>query len=543
MRLAPLLLLLVGALPAAAQTAPAPGTCVLGTAQADLNVNNVAARVFNTGSLFYGNTTTSGNGYLVPQASGRSAVFASGLWVGGRVGGELRVAGGTYGAGALDFTFWPGPLGTDGRPVNPSDCSGYDEIFSVTRADITNYEAGNPTGDVLTWPWELGAPVVDGDGNPDNYNLAGGDRPGIIGDQGLWWVMNDVGNVHPAQNTPPLGIEVRVLAFSFARPDALGNTTFYKYRIINKSGTDIEDTYVSVFSDPDLGDAVDDYVGSDVAAGLGYVYNADNSDAVYGVPPAVGYDFFQGPIVPDGPDAGADPDTLSASAFSYFRNTTGGSSDPDNGVQIYNYQQGLWDDGSVMRAYGSGYQETQGAITKFAFPGDPVTGQAWSERNPRGTGTTSPNVPTDRRFALHTGPFTLSNGAAQDVVFGIVFAQGTSNLNSITALRAADQLAQATFDNDFNPPPVAGEEASGPSVALAVAPNPFTTEARVSVSAAPGSDVHAVLLDVLGREVAVIHEGPLSGELRVPGAGLTPGVYLLRVRTADGERTVRLVRR
>jgi hypothetical protein len=278
--------------------------------------------------------------------------------------------------------------------------------------------------------------------------------------------MNDVGNVHPAQNTPPLGIEVQVLAFAFSRADALGNTTFYKYRIINKSGTDIEDTYVSVFSDPDLGDAVDDYVGSDGEAGFGYVYNADNADLAYGTPPpAAGYDFFQGPIVPNGPDENGpegtdtDPDTLGTTAFTYFQNVTGPQGDPNTGEEIYNYQQGLWGDGSTIRAFADGFQEVQGDITKFAFPGDPVTGQAWSEVN-SGNGV---NPPGDRRFAIHTGPFTLADGDVQDIVFGIVFAQGTSNLNSITVLRTADQLAQTAYDANFElappppPPPVCVE--------------------------------------------------------------------------------------
>ncbi len=47
---------------------------------------------------------------------------------------------------------------------------------------------------------------------------------------------------------------------------------------------------------------------------------------------------------------------------------------------------------------------------------------------------------------------------------------------------------------------------------------------------------------MLAREVAVAHEGPFAGALRVPGEGLRPGVYLLRVRTGETERTVRLVR-
>jgi hypothetical protein len=477
-------LVLLGTAPGAHAQGPAPASCVLGTAQADLNINNALGRVFNTGSLFYGNSAT--NFYYVPQASGRSPIYASGIWIGGKVGGQLRVAGGTYGPSpGMDFTFWPGPLdASTGQPVNPASCAAFDRIYSVSQADISSFRAGGATAtDLQEWPVQLGAPyfldtndngVRDTDTEPrlarsandpgygvsgTPIDLAGGQLPDIIGTQGIWWVMNDVGNVHPAQNTPPLGVEVQVLAFSFSRADALGSTTFYKYRIVNKSGTDITDAYVSVFSDPDLGDAADDYVGSDVEAGLGYVYNADNADGTgggtsYGTPPpAVGYDFFQGPIVADGPDAGSDQDTLGTSAFSYFRNGVGAgtSGDPDSGQEIYNYQQGLWADGSTMRAFGDGYQETQGDITKFAFPGDPVTGEAWSEIN-SGTGPTAPN---DRRFAVHTGPFTLANGDVQDIVFGIVFGQGTSNLSSITSLRAADQLAQTAYDIDFAlaPPP------------------------------------------------------------------------------------------
>ncbi len=472
---------MLGFAPAAHAQGPAAGSCVLGTAQADLGANNVLARVFNNGSLFYGNGSQ--NFYFVPQASGRSPIFASGLWVGGKVNGELRVAGGTYGAPSVDFTFWPGPLdNASGRPVNPTTCAAFDRIYQATQEDVLAAAAGGSvTADVAAWPVELGAPYfidLNGNGvrdrdlledgtprepriirtytdpgygvNGTKINLAGKELPDVIGTQGIWWVMNDVGNVHPKQNTPPLGIEVQVLAFSFSRADALGNTTFYKYKIVNKSGTDLTDAYVSIFSDPDLGDATDDRVGSDPAIGLGYVYNGDNQDGTgggtsYGAkPPAIGYDFFQGPIV--------NGDTLGTSAFNYYSNGGGaGSSDPSNGEAIYNYQRGLWADGSTMRAYGTGYQQTQGEVTTFAFPGDPVTNQAWSEVNP------GPGAPvfaaSDRRFSISTGPFTLSNGETQDIVFGIVFGQGTSNLDSITALRNADKIAQAAYDIDFDIPP------------------------------------------------------------------------------------------
>ena len=432
-----LLLLLAGtlALPAAAQ---APGTCTLGRAEADLDINNIFARVFNTGSLFYGNTTTGGDGYLAPKASEHSPIFASGIWVGGKVNGTLRVAGARYSG----FNFWPGPLGDDGRPVNPSNCAPYDRIYSVSRIDVANYDAGiGATDDLAEWPVDLGAPVIDGDGVDGNYNLEGGDRPDIIGDQGLFWVMNDVGGQHSDQQTDPLGIEVQVLAFSFSRADALGSTTFYRYRIINKGPSAIEDTYVSVFSDPDLGNSSDDYVAYDEELGLGIVYNSSDTDNIYGIPPAAGYDFFQGPIV--------NGDTLAATAFSYFQNVNDDAvGDPTTGQQMYYYMQGLWGDGKPMRARGDGYGDQDGApITKFAFPGDPVTQEFWSEVNNDGNGTD--NGAGDRRFAIHTGPFTLERNTPQDIVFGIVFAQGADRFGSITALRGADRLAQTAYDNNF----------------------------------------------------------------------------------------------
>src|SRR5690606_26684023 len=116
------ILLLLLAAPALAQT---PGNCSLGTAERDLDLSDVLARVFNTGSLFFGNTTTNGDGYLVPKYTGHSPIFAAGIWVGGTVGGVLRVAGSTYDR----FEFWPGPLNEDGTLPNPDDCSPYDRIW------------------------------------------------------------------------------------------------------------------------------------------------------------------------------------------------------------------------------------------------------------------------------------------------------------------------------------------------------------------------------------------------------------------------------
>lgn len=449
--------------------AQSTGTCTPGRAEANLDVNNVKAVVFNTGTLFYGNNIN-GNGYIAPQSGTVVPMYAAAVWVGGEVNGELHVAAATYAQAPNVYNFWPGPMdSTTGLPVNPANCSAYDRIYSVYRSDIEAFEAGDPASeDLAEWPFELGAPVIDGDDDPNNYNLAGGDRPDIVGDQALFWVMNDVGGPHTSQGTPPLGIEVQVLAFSFSRSDAIGSTTFYRYRIINKGSNLIENTYVSVWADPDLGEYTDDYVGFDNDLRMAYVYNSDDEDTGgYGTaPPALGVDFFQGPIIRD--EAGTPIDTLGATGFMYFSNEPGPLGDPDTGIEYYNFMTSRWGDGVPLTVGGrgrAGDPGNTGEITAFAYQGDPVTGEFWSERNIDGTGTA--NTPSDRRFLTSTGPFTMRPGDVQDIVFGIVFARGNSNLNSITALRAADALAQNAYDADFNlpppppPPPLCSEATSG----------------------------------------------------------------------------------
>ena len=421
---------------------PDPGQCEAGLAQKDLDANNVRVRLFNSGSIAY--SSGAGAQYVVPKASGHSPIYAMGIWVGGMVGDELRTAGATY----QDFEFWPGPLGPNGRPVYPNDCSAYDRLYKVNRSDIQNYEAtGQATADLADWPYDLGAPVIDGDGTEGNYNLAGGDRPDVIGDQAVWWIMNDVGNTHSNTQAPPVGVEVRVHAFAFNRADALGNTTFFKYNVTYKGDEPLTDTFLSIFSDPDLGTYTDDYVGVDTTLSLGYVYNSTPLDDTYGPAPAAGYDFFQGPISEDG-------DTLGVTSFMYFINGgVTGTEDPRLAQEIYNVQQGFWRGGQPLTVNGNGFQ-TDGPITKYAYPGDPVTGQFWSEVNSDGNG--AENQPGDRRFVMSTGPFTLQPGDSQDIVYGVMFAQGTDNLNSISALRAADVLGQTAYDVDFDipsPPP------------------------------------------------------------------------------------------
>ena len=497
------------------------GTCLSPLGEAYLDINNVRARIFNNGNLFW---RGSPHVYEVPKGGGASAIFTSGLWVGGLVGGQLRAAAARYGA----YAFWSGPLDDNGNP--PDDCSIYDHLYKVSRSDIDDYEAtGVAAPDLRNWPTGLGAPTYasvgngiddDGDGIVDEDNngvdddgddiidvdereviqlldqplasrvnrvidLAGGERPAILGDQSIWWVMNDRGNEHrrSGADTPPIGLEVHAMVFAFNAAGPIGDATFYKYDLFYKANEPLTDAYVGVFSDPDLGNFQDDWVGSDSIRGIGFVWNSDDDDeggGGYGTPaPAAGYDFFQGPIVPSVGDTAyvsgrqvPDFRNLDMTRFMYYNNAGGVLGDPTSATDYYNNLQGKWKDGISTTLGGDGRNYSNIPIA-FAFPGD--VGESdeqcafWSECNADEVGTDIEAA--DRRFLLSTGPFTINPGDYQQIVFGIVYAKGANNFNSVTKMKEADALAQAAFDINFEipappAPPVVTATAADQSVIL-----------------------------------------------------------------------------
>jgi hypothetical protein len=552
MRAEALLLAALVAAGAGRAGAQAPGECELGRAEGEIDVGGVYAKVFNTGSLFFGNTSQAA--YEVPKGSGKSPIFAAGLWVGGLVEGELRVAGATY----ADFEFWPGPLDpATGRPPNPNDCSDYDRIWRVSRHDVAEYyRTGVAARDLAEWPFDLGAPVLDGDGDSTNYNLAGGDQPAISGDQILWWVMNDVGNHHRNSLVPPIGIEVQTSVFGFGGgPRALNQATFYRYRLVNRGPVALDSAYVAVFADPDLGDAGDDYSGSDTLRQMGFVFNADDADgngsgSTYGAPaPAFGIQVVEGPVaLPNTRDDDGDGETDESgerAGLTAFLNFLGGAAfpalDPANGEQMYQVMRGRWVDGTPVTQGGYGLNPGSTDTTTTMYSGDPVPPHFWSERCPGGFPPScgSPAQPGDRRFYLSTGPFRLAPAGSEEVLVSMVFGQGGDHLDSITELRRASHYAQNAHDAGLlDPHRVPGFVQPVLPAAIELrrpAPNPFDDAATIGITLPAAADVRVALFDVLGRAVLTAQDGPLEAgahEVTIDAAGLAPGAYLARVWVA-----------
>ena len=186
--------------PVASQTV---GDCPYGEAVTFLDVNNVRAYIGTRGDFFRSWPIA----YEVPKGGGVNSYERMGLFVGGKDETGIRVSASAHGTPG----FWPGPLDEFGNP--PEDCSVFDRMYNVYRSDIDDFERGaGATADIIEWPYHLGAPVVDGAGVLGNYDLEAGDRPEITGDQGIWWILNDAGNVKWRPEGDPIGLEVRMLA-------------------------------------------------------------------------------------------------------------------------------------------------------------------------------------------------------------------------------------------------------------------------------------------------------------------------------------------
>ncbi|RME31897.1 MAG: hypothetical protein D6800_00365, partial [Candidatus Zixiibacteriota bacterium] len=410
-----------------------------------LGVNKLGLVMTNTGGFAYdiGAFYGKNDGLYFPfttlqdildRKNTTSAIFAAGLWVGAidSTAGSPNIGDTLVTVGEYSEEWYPGPWGSNTENPPGKDNPDY-RFWVISKDSIDYYTTGGRDlsmyNDWANWPVSQGAPV-DSAGNP-----------ALIGDEMWWCVFNDGEksfHTNDAGATDPLGLEVRATYFAFDRTDALGNVIFMRFRIFNKGGKDLRQMFISLWADPDLGGAGDDFVGSDTLLSLGYCYNATNTDNSYGSkPPAVGFDFFQGPLILTGDNADTAKmwDTtfvgyvnMGMTSFNKYINGT----DPQNFVWTYQYMNGL-------DASQGGTPLPNG--TKFFGPGDPVTGIGDIDANP-----------SDRRFMQTTGPISLAPGDSTEILAAIIVGQGSDRLTSISALKFFDEFAQTAYDLDFQIP-------------------------------------------------------------------------------------------
>ena len=474
---------------------------VVSTERTQLNINNMAMWIQSDG--WSARNPLNGNSGVTYPRSIDQVIFQDGIIWGGRVKDgndqELRVGGQTYEIGTV-----PGIIESKGVAQDRDTARLYrirrdwatadlrldaSEVLNIGLSAVTaaHEEAvrAQYERDWMEWPADQGAPYYDNDGN-GQYDPAV-DEPGLASaDQVIWFAINDLdqGATTSLYGSLPIGLETQVTLWGYARSDALGDVIFKKYKIIYKGtaeATDdavIEDMYFAQWSDPDLGDFGDDFAGADVGLSLGYVYNSIDDDSHYVsfglAPPAAGYDFLQGPIVPvyqldDDGNIAVDDDgnqlldensvaifneglrpgykNLPMTAFVYF---AAGSaiSDPELGEYIgtqqwYNLLRGFQPQDDVENPVPYTNPLTN-ADTKFTLDGDPTRATGWNDGVPLPAG--------DRRIVLATGSFEMALGDTQEVVVALLGAISSDRLRSVSKLKFTDQFVQDAYNSFFQVP-------------------------------------------------------------------------------------------
>ena len=488
-----------------------------------------------------------GSGLFWPDGENgtKTAIFQDELIWAGKVNGTVQVNGNNH-KGAQQ----PGIIFPDGSTGNPDST-----LFSIWKIRYDwgvfppGWERDRLEYDYTNWPVQIGAPWIDH--NLDGIYDPEIDQPKLYGDETNWFVMNDMDNHNLAwrlYGSEAIGLEIQCTIYGYDRQDALKDVVFKKYRMINKGQNVVEDMYFGYWSDPDLGDARDDFVGCDTLLDLAYCYNADNEDGdgrwewFYGtLPPAVGYILLQGPILQsfstdsayynDGWITGYK--NINMTSFYFYINTANGPfRDPSSGTltggeEVYKNLQGMhWNGNPIINPH-------TGEPTYFPLAGDPVSDTGWYE----GAGWPEGPEADDRRMQLGTGPFTFTPGDTQEIVIAIVLAQGEDHLDSVTKLK---EKAAAVHHFYYTGDLTAFEKLEKTQPASFVLkqnyPNPFNPVTVLSYNLARNTKVDLNIYNLLGQKViTLVSEKQKAGYHTVEwdASGFASGMYFYILRAGE----------
>lgn len=452
-----------------------------GTPSATLvNINNIAMWIRADG--WSARDPLSGNsGTFFPRGTA-AAIFQDGiLWGGYVVDGSdpvLRVGGQAYTIGTVAGRIISAGVAED--PMLPEvriwrirrDYQTADlrqdaaELLRKKPEEVTEQEIAEVRNqyaiDWRDWPWQKGAPFYD---RNTNGVMDSDEEPGLLAaDQVVWLVANDLnsGATLSLYGSPPIGLEIQMTLWGYAEPAILRNVIFKRVRLIYKgtattpANATIDSMFIGQWSDPDLGDFANDFVGCDTLLSLGYVYNANRNDSHYDFfhlpPPAAGYDLLHGPLVTSQnfqdkalfdfkPRHGYR--NLPLTSFIYL--VAGPSIEPPWGYSFtlfwYNLLNGYHGQ-PYFPAPPVPYRDHLGNPTKFPLSGDSVTRSGDVDGIVISAG--------DRRIMLSSGPFTMALGDTQEVVIALVAGLGSSNLSSISVLRFNDAFVQEAYSGLFD---------------------------------------------------------------------------------------------
>jgi hypothetical protein len=368
-------------------------------------------------------------------------------------------------------------------------------------------------------------PFIDAD-QDGIYKCTMGDYPYIRGDQAVYFMFNDSVRAHSQSGGLPLGVEVHAMAYEVISDPLLQNVVFMNYLIINRTDVQYDSLFIGCYTDTDLGDPMDDYIGCDSAKNMFFSYNGKDPDAVYGTnPPVVGIKFLNQSM----------SGFLTFSDGIFYRYFT-----PSNANGYYLSINSLHQDSTRPHVYLGGHPNAgqDSSFSNYMFNGDPFNNTQPSE-------VQAGNAPYQRKELGNTGPYKLAAGGYISLDLALIVADSISQLKSPTGnmdlLYSLQQYVQDYFDQHY---PSDGSDlilglgenqATEMDDHLRIFPNPTSDAINIEMQGDFGS-VQLSIYDLSGR--LLMSEAKNNKEVSLDVSKLMSGLYFLRVQ-ADGISIIR----
>ena len=486
-----------------------------------LRINNVNCRINSCGVQFW--NMEDDFLFEVPANSGLNALFLQSLWMGGfNQNDNLHVAGDVWRYG---IDYFPGPVMDSTAYTTEYDIN-WNRVWMLYQTDIDYHRAHwQDTGyemieNISEWPATINpqlAPFFDIDGNGD-YDPQNGDFPLIKGDQAIYFIINDDRAEHTQSGGERIGAEIHTMYYAFNRPDdsTLNNTIFASYKIINKSENNYYDYLVGFYTYFNIGCPWDDYTGTDTILDSFYGYNKMPYDCSYQYPNNYG-DY---------------PPAISLTALNFNITSTitlfdynSPTSEPYQDFEFYNYLKAIWRDFTHLTVGDQGYGGTE--PTMFIYPGNPVTGEGWSE-------VSANNPPSNRRGIMSAGLFNFIAGESIELEFALVFARAYAggnfpHLNSVELLKNRISKVIEYYNNSFGL-----EEFQVPQMEFEIYPNPSNNFIIIESNGNLHNFKYSIY-NILGEELM---SGRIknSHQAQINLEKLNNGIYFIRI--SDGKIVV-----
>jgi hypothetical protein len=495
-----------------------------------LEINNVRAAISANGDLFK-DTGLNGtvSAYEFPKGSGKMANGFAGLWICAFDSALNRKYGAVTKLNYLPPTdFWPGPLDDSGH-ITSALSFAWNKVWVVSANDINNHRANqshtfqNTAQDIVTWPAFgnvhaqgcIGTPLVVSqalapfvDYNQDGiYNFADGDYPQIKGDQALWCVYND-DSLHEYSGTPPVGVQVCLMAYAYTTNDLFNDAIFLDYEVVQKKLPKYDLTTITLLTEALLGEANNVFVGSDSCRRMGIAYKPTGYDAVYQNDLTM-----QGIVLTKSPgDSSGYLEPLGA--MSTYQYHYGFNGVPGTFDQYLNYSLGKFNNGAPITRTCN--LHSIGPICPYAYPDDPSYSLGYSE-------VACGNSPYFKNMMLGTRPFVFHYNKPVHVsycVFNTPLGSFNDNFNAIRA-RADTLLISTGLCNSAMFYPAAVSNQSLPQISLV--PNPAHQFVSISASSYPQP------LQIFNAQGQLVHQQTLRAESTINLSHWPASVYYVKL--------------